>query len=200
MRLSLLAAPLLLLAACGEAPPPAPAAAPAPPPPPPLTAEGPFKVTNAGVGNLTAETRYFIPDVQKLFPGSQVIETFVDGLEVTSALSVTGEHGLKMDMASAPRSNRIGAVFIYGGPVEGPGGGKIKGKIADAGVTADQCQPGVGRYKGKLVCTPAGAPNVNYVVRGSATAGTITEIFWSNGDPNAASMGPRPIELTVKRG
>lgn len=199
MRLAVLIPPLLLLAACGESQQQQ-AAAPAPqaPPPPPLTAEGPFRVTNAGVGNLTAETRYFIPDVQKLFPGSQVIETFVDGVEVTSALSVTGEHDLKMDMRSA--KGRIGAVFIYGGPVEGPGGGRIGGRIADTGVTPDQCQKGVGRYAGRLVCTPAGSPNVNYVVRGSATAGTISEIFWSNGDPKAASMGPRPIQLTVKKG
>ena len=199
-RLAALAAPLLLLAACGEAPAPATPAAPAPPPPPPLTSAGPFKVSNAGVGVLTGETKFFIPDIQKAFPGSTAMETYIDGPEVIAALTVTGEHGLKMDVMSAKGSNRVGAVFITGGPVEGPGGGKIKGRIADAGVTADQCERGTGRYAGKLVCTPAGAANVSYVVRGSATAGTISEIFWSNGDPNAAALGPRPIELTVKKG
>jgi hypothetical protein len=198
-RLAALAA-VLALAACGEAPPPTAPAAPAPPPPPPLTAAGPFKVSDAGIGVLTADTRFFIPDVQKAFPGSTAIETYIDGPEVIAALSVSGENGLKMDMMSAKGTNNVAAVYIYGGPVVGPGGGTIKGRIADAGVTADQCEKGAGRYAGKLVCTPAGAKNVNYIVRGSAAGGTIQEIFWSNGDPAAAVAGPKPIQLTVKRG
>lgn len=199
-RLVLLAAPLLLLAACGEAPAPAAPAAPAPPPPPPLTSAGPFKVSDAGVGVLTADTRFYIPDIQKAFPGSTAIETYIDGPVVIAALSVTGENGLKMDMMSAAGTNNVASVYIYGGPVVGPGGGTIKGKAADAGLTADQCEKGAGRYAGKLVCTPAGAKNVSYIVRGNVASGTIQEIFWTNGDPAAAVNGPRPIELTVKRG
>lgn len=186
---------LLVLGACelGNNPPQAPEAA--TPAAPPVTAEGPFAVTNDGVGGLGVDSKLFIADIEKAFPGSRAIETYVDGPTIVAVLSVSGEHDLSMDVIPANGSNTIGAIVVRGGPVVGPGGGKIKGKLAEAGVTADQCSPGKGRYKGKQVCAPAGAPRVSYI----ASGGVIREIYWSSGNEAVGVASPRPIQMQVAR-
>ena len=186
---------LLALTACelGDKPPEAPAEA-AAPAAPAVTSAGPFAVTNDGVAGLGAATEFFIPDIQKALPGSTAIETYVDGPTIIAVLSVSGEHDLAMDVIPAKGVHKIGAIIVRGGPVVGPGGGRIKGKLADAGLTAAQCTAGKGRYAGKQICSPTDAPRVAYVVSG----GVIREIQWSTGNEAVSSTAPRPIEMQVR--
>lgn len=189
---------LLALGACelGNNPPEAPAAEEtAAPPAPKVGPEGPFQVANDGVAGLTAASRLYIPAVQTAFPGATVKETYSgEGSDLTAVLTVTGENDLSLDVLPGPRGS-IGAVVAYGGPVVGPGGGKIGGKLADTGLTPAQCKPGGGQFSGRQICSPADAPKTAYVVAG----GVIRQIYWSSGGETVTPSTPRALEMQVKR-
>jgi hypothetical protein len=175
LRLALIAAPLLLLAACGPAKQAdkAPAAeapkAEAPPSGPVAIAVtpyvgGPLSVRADGVGPITGETAFDLATIKALFPKAVVKSAFIHTGEGPPGPIITvDQDNVPLLEIGKGAEGGIGEIRLAGGPVEGPKGEALLGKWADLGFDIAQCRAGEGRTVNQTVCVRPEAPTVSYV-------------------------------------
>lgn len=173
-RIALIAAPLLLLAACGPAKQAdtAPAAAPGAETPksgPVALAVtpyvgGPLSVRADGVGPISAATAFDEATIKALFPQAVVKSAFIHVGEGPPGpiITVEQDHVPLMEIAKDAEGG-IGEIRLAGGPVEGPKGEALLGKWADLSFELAQCRAGEGRTVNQAVCVRPEAPTVAYV-------------------------------------
>jgi hypothetical protein len=169
-RLALIAAPLLLLAACGpakqsntapsaEAPASGPVAIAVKP-----YVGGPLRVRADGVGPITEATAYDAPTITALFPKAVVKSAFIHAGEGPPGPIITVEQdNVPLLEIGKDSEGGIGEIRLAGGPVEGPKGEALLAKWADLGFDITQCRAGSGRTVNQTVCVRPEAPTVSYV-------------------------------------
>ncbi|MBC7668749.1 MAG: DUF1131 family protein [Gemmatimonadaceae bacterium] len=172
-RLAQIAAPLLLLAACG----PAKQAQTTAPPPSAETPKsgpvavatvpyngGPLEVRADGVGPITGATAFDMPTIAALFPKAVVKSAFIHTGEGPPGPIITVEQDNVplMEIGKGPDGG-IGEIRLAGGPVRGPKGEALLGKWADLSFDIAQCRAGEGRTVNQTVCVRPEAPSVAYV-------------------------------------
>jgi hypothetical protein len=133
-RLALIAAPLLLLAACGPAKqadtaaPPAAAGSEVPKSGPVAIAVtpyvgGPLHVRADGVGPITGETAFDLATIKALFPKAVVKSAFIHTGEGPPGPIITVEQdNVPLLEIGKDAEGGIGEIRMAGGPVEGPKG------------------------------------------------------------------------------
>ena len=171
-RLALIAAPLLLLAACGpakqdtKAPSPgveAPASGPAVISVKPYVG-GPLRVRADGVGPITEATAYDAPTITALFPKAVVKSAFIHAGEGPPGPIITVEQdNVPLLEIGKGAEGGIGEIRLAGGPVQGPKGEVLLSKWADLGFDITQCRAGSGRTVNQTICVRPEAPTVSYV-------------------------------------
>lgn len=174
-RLALIAAPLLLLAACGPAKqadtaaPPAASTSEAPKPGPVTIAVtpyvgGPLRVRADGVGPITGETAFDEATIKALFPKAVVKSAFIHVGEGPPGPIITVEQdNVPLLEIGKGAEGGIGEIRLAGGPVEGPTGEALLAKWADLAFDIAQCRAGEGRAVNQTVCVRPQAPTVSYV-------------------------------------
>jgi hypothetical protein len=174
-RLALIAAPLLLLAACGPAKqadtaaPPAAAGSEVPKSGPVAIAVtpyvgGPLHVRADGVGPITGETAFDLATIKALFPKAVVKSAFIHTGEGPPGPIITVEQdNVPLLEIGKGSEGGIGEIRLAGGPVEGPKGEALLGKWADLSFDIAQCRAGEGRTVNQAVCVRPEAPTVSYV-------------------------------------
>jgi hypothetical protein len=178
-RLALIAAPLLLLAACGPAKH-ADTASPAAQAPAQTGAEtpksgpvaiavvpytgGPLQVRADGVGPITGATAFDLPTIKVLFPKSTAKSAFIHTGEGPPGPIITVDQGdTPLLEIGKGAEGGIGEIRMAGGPVLGPKGEALLAKWADLGFDIAQCRAGEGRTVNQTVCVRPEAPTVAYV-------------------------------------
>jgi len=172
-RLALIAAPLLLLAACGPAKQ-ADTAAPAPAAEAPKSGPvaiavtpylgGPLHVRADGVGPITAETAFDEATIKALFPKAVVKSAFIHTGEGPPGPIITvDQDNVPLLEIGKGAEGGIGEIRLAGGPVEGSKGEALLAKWADLSFDIAQCRPGEGRTVNQTVCVRPEAPTVAYV-------------------------------------
>ena len=176
LRHTLLALPLVLLAACGPAKKdetqPAPGATPA--------AEtgakapvhvaiapyagGPLKVSNDGVGPINGSVAFDLATLKVLFPKAKVEQAFMHFGEGPAQPIITVEQD-NTPLAEIGKNDEaeIAYVRVEAGDARGPKDEQLLAKWADLGFTVDQCRAGEGREINQTICVRPEAPNVSYV-------------------------------------
>jgi hypothetical protein len=174
-RLALIAAPLLLLAACGPAKqadtakPPAALGSEIPKSGPVAIAvtpyvDGPLHVRAEGVGPITAETAFDEATIKALFPKAMVKSAFIHVGEGPPGPIITVEQdNVPLLEIGKDAEGGIGEIRMAGGPVEGPKGEALLAKWADLGFDIAQCRAGEGRTVNQTICVRPEAPTVSYV-------------------------------------
>jgi len=173
-RLALIAAPLLLLAACGPAKQADTAAPPAAssevPKAGPVAiavtpyAGGPLHVRADGVGPITGETAFDLATIKALFPKAVVKSAFIHVGEGPPGPIITVEQdNVPLLEIGKDAEGGIGEIRMAGGPVQGPKGEALLGKWADLSFDVAQCRAGEGRTVNQTVCVRPEAPTVAYV-------------------------------------
>ena len=175
-RLALIAAPLLLLAACGPAKhadtatPGAPQATGEAPASRPVAiavtpyVSGPLHVRADGVGPITEATAYDAPTMTALFPKAVVKSAFIHAGEGPPGPIITVEQdNVPLLEIGKGAEGGIGEIRLAGGPVQGPKGEALLSKWADLGFDISQCRAGSGRTVNQTVCVRPEAPTVSYV-------------------------------------
>jgi hypothetical protein len=194
-RLALIAAPLLLLAACGpakqdNAAAPAAPAAEAPRSGPVAIAVtpyvgGPLHIRADGVGPITGETAFDLPTIKALFPKAVVKSAFIHTGEGPPGPIITvDQDNVPLLEIGKGAEGGIGEIRMAGGPVEGLKGEVLLGKWADLGFDIAQCRAGEGRTINQTVCVRPEAPTVSYVF----------------GVPGWAKGGLPPVETLKAKG
>ncbi len=172
LRHTLLALPLVMLAACGpakkdEASAPAPEAAETKTPATVAVtpyAGGPLKVTQDGVGPITAATAFDIPTIQALFPKAKVEQAFIHfGQGPALPIINVEQDNVPLLEIGKGEEGAIGYIRAASDPVAGPRDEKLLAKWDAVGFTADQCRAGEGREINAVICVRADAPTVSYV-------------------------------------
>ena len=172
-RLALIAAPLLLLAACG----PAKQADTAAPPPSAETPKsgpvriaivpyvgGPLEIRADGVGPITGATAFDLPTIKALFPKAVVKAAFIHTGEGPPGPIITvDQDNVPLMEIGKGADGGIGEIRLAGGPVQGPKGETLLGKWADLSFDIAQCRAGEGRTVNQTVCVRPEAPTVAYV-------------------------------------
>ena len=172
-RLLLIAAPLLLLAACGpakQADTAAPSSAEAPAKSGPVAIAvtpyvgGPLQVRADGVGPITGETAFDAATIKALFPKAVVKSAFIHTGEGPPGpiLTVDQDNVPLLEIGKGAEGG-IGEIRMAGGPVQGPKGEALLAKWADLSFDIAQCRPGEGRTVNQTVCVRPEAPTVAYV-------------------------------------
>ncbi|WP_029910250.1 DUF1131 family protein [Caulobacter sp. UNC358MFTsu5.1] len=173
-RLALIAAPLLLLAACGPAKqadkaPPAASSAEVPKSGPVAVAVtpyvgGPLHVRADGVGPITGETAFDEATIKALFPKAVVKSAFIHTGEGPPGpiLTLEQDNTPLLEIGKGAEGG-IGEIRLAGGPVEGPKGEALLAKWGDLGFDIVQCRAGEGRTVNQAVCVRPEAPTVAYV-------------------------------------
>lgn len=176
LRHTLLALPLVLLAACGPAKKdetqPAPGATPA--------AEtgakapvrvaiapyagGPLKVSNDGVGPINGSVAFDLATLKVLFPKAKVEQAFMHFGEGPAQPIITVEQD-NVPLAEIGKNDEaeIAYVRVEAGDARGPKDEQLLAKWAGLGFTVDQCRAGEGREINQTICVRPEAPNVSYV-------------------------------------
>lgn len=176
LRHTLLALPLVLLAACGPAKKdetqPAPGATPA--------AEtgakapvrvaiapyagGPLKVSNDGVGPINGSVAFDLATLKVLFPKAKVEQAFMHFGEGPAQPIITVEQD-NTPLAEIGKNDEaeIAYVLVDAGDARGPKDEQLLAKWAGLGFTVDQCRAGEGREINQTICVRPEAPNVSYV-------------------------------------
>src|SRR6478752_1931551 len=143
-RLALIAAPLLLLAACGPAKQADTAAPPASSAEVPKSGPvavavtpyvgGPLHVRADGVGPITRETAFDLATIKALFPKAVVKSAFIHTGEGPPGPIITVEQdNVPLLEIGKDAEGGIGEIRLAGGPVEGPKGEALLAKWADLG-------------------------------------------------------------------
>jgi len=172
LRHTLLALPLVLLAACGPAKKDEAATAPA--------AEtgakapvhvaiapyvgGPLKVSNDGVGPINGSVAFDLATLKVLFPKAKVDSAFLHVGEGPAQPIINVEQD-NVPLAEIGKNDEgeIGYVRVNAGDARGPKDEQLLAKWADLGFTVDQCRAGEGREINQTICVRPEAPNVAYV-------------------------------------
>ncbi|MCC7268564.1 MAG: DUF1131 domain-containing protein [Caulobacteraceae bacterium] len=167
---------LALLAACGEpAAPPPPLDAPAERPPPPVTVapapaappaepwtSGELKVTPGGVGPLSAATPFEREAVLALFPEARVEPGFLHfGDKTWPQIAVEQGDALGLSIIETSPGHR--EVRISAGQAVGPNGEALMARWADAKFDPADCEAGIGRDVGAIVCRRPDTPQISYI-------------------------------------
>jgi hypothetical protein len=173
-RLALIAASLLLLAACGPAdkkPAAPPSAAPSEVPKSGPVAiavtpyvGGPLHVRADGVGPITGETAFDLATIKALFPKAVVKSAFIHVGEGPPGPIITVEQdNVPLLEIGKNAEGGIGEIRLASGPVQGPKGEALLGKWANLSFDVAQCRAGEGRTVNQTVCVRPEAPTVAYV-------------------------------------
>lgn len=200
LRHTLLALPLVLLAACGPAKKDdtADAAKPAAKGPVAVAvapyAGGPLKVSKDGVGPINGSTAFDLPTLQALFPKAKVEQAFLhfgDG-PAQPIITVEQDNTPLLEIGKTDEG-AIAYVAAAAGEVRGPKDEQLLAKWGDLGFTVDQCRAGQGREINQTVCVRPEAPTVSYVfgVPGWTGAGLPSEaVLKAKGQLNALVWRP----------
>ncbi len=175
-RLALIAAPLLLLAACGPAkqadtaaPPAAQSTAETPKSGPVAVAVtpytgGPLLIRADGVGPITGATAFDPATIKALFPKAVVKSAFIHTGEGPPGPIITvDQDNVPLLEIGKDAEGGIGEIRMAGGPVQGLKGEALLAKWADLGFDIAQCRAGEGRTVNQTVCVRPEAPTVAYV-------------------------------------
>ena len=172
LRHTLLALPLVLLAACGpakkdeaSAPPSAEATA-----KPPVTvaiapyAGGPLKIGKDGVGPINGSTAFDLATLKALFPKAKVESAFLHtGQGPPLPIINVEQDNVPLLEIGKGDEGQIAYVRVAAGDVRGPKDEQLLAKWADLGFTLDQCRAGEGREINQTICVRPEAPTVSYV-------------------------------------
>ena len=168
LRHTLLALPLVLLAACGpakkdEAPPQAASKGPVTVAITPY-AGGPLRVTKDGAGPINGSTAFDLATLKALFPKAKVDSAFLHFGQGPAQPIITIEQD-NVPLAEIGKSDEgeIAYVRVAAGDARGPKDERLLAKWADLGFTVDQCRAGEGREINALICVRPEAPTVSYV-------------------------------------
>ena len=172
-RFALIAAPLLLLAACGPAEkktdtvtPPASEAPKSGPVAIAITpyTGGPLEVRADGVGPISGATAFDLATIKALFPKAVVKSAFIHTGEGPPGPIITVEQdNVPLMEIGKGADGGIGEIRLAGGPVQGPKGETLLAKWADLSFDIAQCRAGEGRTINQAVCVRPEAPSVAYV-------------------------------------
>ncbi|PIB94486.1 DUF1131 family protein [Caulobacter sp. FWC2] len=172
LRHTLLALPLVLLAACGPAKKDEAATAPA--------AEtgakapvhvaiapyvgGPLKISNDGVGPINGSVAFDLATLKVLFPKAKVDSAFLHFGEGPPQPIINVEQD-NVPLAEIGKNDEaeIAYVRVEAGDARGPKDEQLLAKWADLGFAVDQCRAGEGREINQTICVRPEAPNVSYV-------------------------------------
>ena len=180
-RRLILAAPLLILAACGPADKPAGSktAAPATAPAPAMATRkdasgavdrftpyvgGPLMLDEFSVGPVMAQTDFSLDAIKPRFPKAVVKSAFLHqgSGEATPIITVEQGGGL-VEIQGNPGTTKVGDIRVSGGAPKGPRGETLGMKWADAGMDYPRCWAGKDRDVHAVICTQPGEPVLRYV-------------------------------------
>ena len=168
LRHTLLALPLVLLAACGPAKKDETAEKPAAKAPVTVAiapyAGGPLTVSKDGVGPITSATAFDLATLTALFPKAKVEQAFLhfgDG-PPQPIINVEQDNVPLLEIGKT-EGGAIAYVAAAAGEVRGPKGEQLLAKWGDLGFTVDQCRAGQGREINQTICIRPEAPTVSYV-------------------------------------
>nr|WP_295108872.1 DUF1131 family protein [uncultured Caulobacter sp.] len=171
LRHTLIALPLLVLAACGpakkdEAAAPAPDAGTKTPVQVAIApyAGGPLKVSKDGVGPINATVAFDLATLKVLFPKAKVEQAFLHFGEGPAQPIINVEQD-NVPLAEIGKNDEgeIAYVRVNAGDARGPKDEPLLAKWADLGFTVDQCRAGEGREVNMTICVRPEAPTVSYV-------------------------------------
>lgn len=172
-RLALIAAPLLLFAACGPADKKTEAAAPPAAEAPksgPVTVAvtpytgGPLRIHVDGVGPLTGATAFDEATIKALFPQAVVKSAFIHVGEGPPGPIITVEQdNVPLLEIGKGAEGGVGEIRLAGGDVRGPKDEVLLTKWNELGFDIAQCRAGQGRTVNQTVCVRPEAPTVAYV-------------------------------------
>ena len=169
-RRLILAAPLLVLVACGPADKPGAAKPVASPPAPAVVTRqaadgtvdrftpyvgGPLMLDEFSVGPLMAQTEFSLEAIKPRFPKAKVDGAF-------SRIIVDQGDGI-LEIQSNPGTTRVGDIRITGGTPKGPRGEALRMRWADADLDYPRCWIGKDRDAHAVICTQPGEPVLRYV-------------------------------------
>lgn len=172
LRHTLLALPLVMLAACGPAKKDetanAPAAETGAKAPVHVAiapyAGGPLKISNDGVGPINGSVAFDLATLKVLFPKAKVEQAFLHFGEGPAQPIITVEQNT-VPLAEIGKNDEaeIAYVRVDAGDARGPKDEQLLARWADLGFTVDQCRAGEGREINQTICVRPKAPNVSYV-------------------------------------
>jgi hypothetical protein len=173
LRHTLIALPLLALAACGpakndEAAAPAAAADAGTKAPVRVAiapyAGGPLKVSNDGVGPINSSVAFDLNTLKVLFPKAKVEQAFLHFGEGPAQPIINVEQD-NVPLAEIGKTDEaeIAYVRVNAGDARGPKDERLLAKWDGLGFTVDQCRAGEGREVNMTICVRPEAPNVAYV-------------------------------------
>jgi hypothetical protein len=174
LRHTLLALPLVLLAACGPAKKDEAATAPEAGAPKtsgaPVTvaiapyAGGPLKIGKDGVGPINGSTAFDLATLKALFPKAKVESAFLHAGQgpALPIINVEQDNVPLLEIGKGDEG-QIAYVRAAAGDVRGPKDEQLLAKWADLGFTVDQCRAGEGREVNQTICVRPEAPTVSYV-------------------------------------
>jgi hypothetical protein len=172
LRHTLLALPLVLLAACGPAKKDeaaAPQAARSGDNAPMRIAiapyaGGPLKVTKDGVGPINGSTAFDLPTIKVLFPKAKVDSAFLHfGEGPPQPIINVEQDNVPLAEIGKTDEGEIAYVRVAAGDARGPKDEQLLAKWAGLGFTVDQCRAGEGREINQTICVRPEAPTVSYV-------------------------------------
>ena len=170
LRHTLLALPLVVLAACGPAKKDETTKAADAGGKAPVTvaiapyAGGPLRMTKDGVGPITAATAFDLATLKALFPKAKVEQAFLHFSQGPAQPIINVEQD-NVPLAEIGKTDEgeIAYVRVAAGDARGPRDERLLAKWADLGFTVDQCRAGEGREVNAVICVRPEAPTVSYV-------------------------------------
>jgi hypothetical protein len=181
LRPLILAAPLLVLAACGPADKPAGSktAAPATAPAPAMATRkdasgavdrftpyvgGPLMLDEFSVGPVMAQTDFSLDAIKPRFPKAVVKAAFLhQGAGEPTPIITVEQDGGAVEIQGNPGTTKVGDIRVSGGAPKGPRGETLGMKWADAGMDYPRCWAGKDRDIHAVICTQPGEPVLRYV-------------------------------------
>ncbi len=179
-RRLILAAPLLVLAACGPADKPAAskAAAPAASAPAMVTRHdasgavdrftpyvgGPLALDEFSVGPVMAQTEFSLDAIEQRFPKAKVGKAFLhQGAGEPTPIITVEQGGGVIEIQGNPGTTKVGDIRVAGGTPQGPRGETLTMKWADADMDYPRCWMGKDRDVHAVICTQPGEPVLRYI-------------------------------------
>jgi hypothetical protein len=175
LRHTLLALPLVLLAACGPAKKDETAAAPPASAPSQDKAPvqmaitpylgGPLKITKDGVGPITGATAFDLATIKALFPKAKVESAFMHfGSGPPQPIINVEQDNVPLLEIGKTEDGDIAYVRAAAGDIRGPKDEQLLAKWSDLDLSVDNCRLGTGREVGQTICVRPEAPTVFYMI------------------------------------
>lgn len=175
LRHTLLALPLVLLAACGPAKKDETAATPGASAPTESKAPvqmaitpyvgGPLKFTKDGVGPISGATAFDLATIKALFPKAKVESAFIHfGPGPGEPIINVEQDNTPLLMIGKTDEGEIAYVRGAAGDVRGVKGEPLLAKWNDLGLSIENCRLGTGREVGTTICVRPEAPTVLYMI------------------------------------